>query len=386
MSIKTQLRIAAWLPALFGLLVGALLWRSWEGVEQARTRAQRAEASVRTISELNALTQEFLLYGGPRVSAQLAKQQEFLTATLAAAQFPRPEQQALLESIRQGQGDLERLLRLLLEGTAVSREQVAGALLVKVQDLRFKARRLASREHDEVVLIQRQADHLVLFALAALTLLSVTLLTWLSRRLIRGLDRLGAAMHQVEGGDLVQEVALERGDELGRLAAAFNDMTRRLRASYTLVDERTAALSRRSAELEAANADLEAFSYSVSHDLRAPLRVIDGFAAILRALKFSQSRDPAVIEVAGRQETAQTPVETIYSVTDNGVGFDAAYSDKLFGLFQRLHGMDEFEGTGVGLAIVKRFIEKHGGRVTGEGQPDAGATFRFSLPGGHDDQ
>ena len=101
----------------------------------------------------------------------MAKQQDLLSATLAAAQFPALEQQALLESIRQGRGDLERLLRLLLDGTSVSREQVAGALLVKVQDLRFKARRLASREHEEVVLIQRQADHLVLIALAALTLL-----------------------------------------------------------------------------------------------------------------------------------------------------------------------------------------------------------------------
>jgi signal transduction histidine kinase len=366
----------------------------------------------------------------------------------------------------------------LLEGTAVSREQVAGALLVKVQDLRFKARRLASREHQEVVLIQRRADHLVLVALAALTLLSVTLLTWLSRRLLRGLDRLGAGMHRVAGGDLAHEVTGERDDELGRLAAAFNGMTGRLRASQALVEERTAALKRRGAELVAANADLEAFSYSVSHDLRAPLRAIDGFAAILRedyaprldtegvrllgvvsdnarrmgqliddilafsragrqtlrlvrldmkalvlevwqglepqragravelrlaelppawgdpgavrqvwqnllgnALKFSRSRDPALIEITGRQEADATH----YCASDNGVGFDPAYSGKLFGLFQRLHGMDEFEGTGVGLAIVKRYIEKHGGLVAGEGHPGTGACFRFSLPGGPDD-
>lgn len=479
MSIKTQLRVAAWLPALFGLLIGAGLWVSWQGVDRARARAEQAELSVRTISELNALTQEFLLYGGSRVAGQLAKQQAILAATLAGARFTAPEQQALLESIRQGQGDLGRLLRLLLEGTAVSRDQVAGALLVKVQDLRFKARQLASREHLEVVQIQRRIDNLVLVALTVLTMLSVTLLTWLSRRLIRGLDRLAAGMHRVEGGDLAYQVTVESGDELGRLATAFNAMTDRLLVSNTLVEERTLALNRRTAELETANADLEAFSYSVSHDLRAPLRAIDGFAAILRedyaprldaegvrllgvvsdnarrmaqliddilalsragrqtlrrieldmnalvhevwqglepqrtgravdlrlaelppawgdpgavrqvwqnllgnALKFSRDSHPAVIEVAARQEAG----ETIYSVADNGVGFDPAYAGKLFGLFQRLHGMDEFEGTGVGLAIVKRYIEKHGGRVVGEGRPGVGATFCFSLPGGPNDQ
>ncbi len=229
----------------------------------------------------------------------------------------------------------------------------------------------------------------------------------------------------------------------------------------------------RTYELQAANADLEAFSYSVSHDLRAPLRAIDGFSAILReeyadkldaegqrlfrivgdnakkmgqliddilafsragrielqlieldmnamanlvwqemevqragrsiefrladlpvvrgdpaairqvlqnilsnAVKFTAGCAPAIIEVSGRREMT----EIIYSVKDNGVGFDMQYAAKLFGLFQRLHGMEEFEGTGVGLSIVKRFVTKHGGRVWAEGRVGEGATFFFSLP------
>ena len=227
------------------------------------------------------------------------------------------------------------------------------------------------------------------------------------------------------------------------------------------------------AELRQSNADLESFSYSVSHDLRAPLRAIDGFATILRedyaaqldtegqrlfqvvsdnakkmgqliedilflsrasrhemlinridikalaqevwdglaadrtgrdidfrladlpsayadtaamrevlqnllgnAIKFTRGRKPAVIEMAGTVEGK----ENIYFVRDNGVGFDTIYTNKLFCLFQRLHSMTEFEGTGVGLAIVKRFIIKHGGRVWAEGKPGEGATFWFTLP------
>ncbi len=99
---------------------------------------------------------------------------------------------------------------------------------------------------------------------------------------------------------------------------------------------------------------------------------------LANAVKFSRGRTPAVIEVAGEPGEG----ENLYSVRDNGAGFSPDYTGKLFVLFQRLHGMDEFEGTGVGLAIVKRFVQKHGGRVEAEGRPGEGANFRFSLPAG----
>jgi PAS domain S-box-containing protein len=94
------------------------------------------------------------------------------------------------------------------------------------------------------------------------------------------------------------------------------------------------------------------------------------------AFKFSKYRAHRIIEVKGWEEAD----ENVYSVTDNGAGFDMQYKDKLFNVFERLHSYQEFEGTGIGLSIVKRIVERHGGRIWAEGKPDEGATFYFSLP------
>ncbi len=264
----------------------------------------------------------------------------------------------------------------------------------------------------------------------------------------------------------------EHGELLGA-AQHIRDVTERQRAE----DERTrllAEVASRNGLLEAANKELEAFSYSVSHDLRAPLRHIDGFAGLLQrtsapkldekerrylslitesakrmgrliddllefsrmgraelrrdtvgmaalvqtvlrdlepdlqgrviewridplpavpgdasllrqvwanllanAVKYSRPRERAVIEVGCEPDT---PNETIFFVRDNGVGFEMKYASHLFGVFQRLHRPEDFEGTGIGLANVRRIIARHGGRTWAEGQPDAGATIWFSLP------
>lgn len=101
-------------------------------------------------------------------------------------------------------------------------------------------------------------------------------------------------------------------------------------------------------------------------------------ALIGNAIKFSAGRDPARIEIGARSADGELRVH----VRDNGIGFDMNYAHKLFGVFQRLHRADEFSGTGIGLAIARRIVQRHRGRIWAESAPEQGATFHFTLPPG----
>jgi PAS domain S-box-containing protein len=281
-------------------------------------------------------------------------------------------------------------------------------------------------------------------------------------------------------GKFLEVAARPLKDAQGSLrggVAVLRDITQRKadeREIQKLNDSLEIRVSERTSELAAANRELESFSYSVSHDLRAPLRHISGFSKMLveefgagldpgarryldriqagtqkmgllvdellnlakvgrhavnrrpaalnaivaeviamleadgegrqvewrvadlpvvdcdpilvkqifqnllaNALKFTRSRTPAVIEV--RCMEPEKDGQAVFMVRDNGIGFSMKYADKLFGVFQRLHRSEDFEGTGIGLATVQRIVQKHGGRVWAEAEVEKGATFYFTL-------
>jgi len=140
------------------------------------------------------------------------------------------------------------------------------------------------------------------------------------------------------------------------------------------------ALAREAYEEAAAAGELPDVDFSL--ESLPPARVDPAMMRVVwmnllrNALKYTREREKPRIRVTGRQEDG----ELVYAVSDNGVGFDMRFAGKLFRVFERLHSREEFEGTGVGLAMVGRIVGRHGGRVSAEAEVDRGATFAFTVP------
>lgn len=290
---------------------------------------------------------------------------------------------------------------------------------------------------------------------------------FIAKTFTRPIQQLVVGAEEMGKGNLAYQIEINSKDEIGQLTNEFNRMGSSLFIAETKLQQRAELL-------ETANKELEAFSYSISHDLRTPLRAMSGFSRILidehgqqltkdvkgylhkilrntqqmsnliddlllfsrmgrqvinmqkvscediiiKALEELENEqagrkirlvvgklpmcqaDPVLIKqvfvnllsnalkFTAKKKIAKIAVgfekinkEAVYFVKDNGVGFDMRYVDKLFGVFQRLHSSADFEGTGVGLAIVQRIIQRHGGRVWAEAEVDKGAVFYFTLGG-----
>ncbi len=304
---------------------------------------------------------------------------------------------------------------------------------------------------------------------SVLVALGIFIAWMISRNITRPLNKLKDAATVIAKGDYSVSVETDREDELGQLAHAFNTMAVQVKNANANLERK---VKERTVQFEEANKELESFSYSVSHDLRAPLRIIHTYTEFLKsdykdnldsegskmleaiganakkmsrliddllnlsrlgrkelivddvdmtglvesvikekelfeanqtvikigelhpascdrnlmsqvwinlisnAIKYSRKKEKPVIEIS----SAKTANEIVYSIKDNGVGFDMKYAGKLFGVFQRLHKATDYEGTGVGLALINRIVLRHRGRVWADAAVDKGATFYFALP------
>ncbi|WP_328702719.1 ATP-binding protein [Belnapia mucosa] len=173
---------------------------------------------------------------------------------------------------------------------------------------------------------------------------------------------------------------VEAAETAGRLVDALLNFSQMGRTALVPVQFDPAPLVaevRRTLELEQAGRPIEWRIGPMPSTRADPAMLRQVFQNLLsNALKYTRGRDPAIIDVSG--EASDTDV--VFHVRDNGVGFDMAYAHKLFGVFQRLHRAEEFEGIGIGLANVQRIVERHGGRIWAEGRPGGGAAFHFTLP------
>ena len=475
MNINRKLWLATGTAiAVITVIALAIGWAASEVTDASRQRRQSTEI-VQRYTQLRVVSFDYLRSRSERASAQWYAVSARIDKLIADSHSLEPEHAAILAALRARRATAPQLfaeLGALRDGdfanTAMREHfeaQLVTRLLIGQQDSLIDAFRLTELAYTRIEVAQRREMTIALAGLALLALVFGSL-SWLVRRhLLMPIIRLQSAAQEVAAGNLNLDLGQPANDEIGDLERNFDTMTQTLRETF-------GALELNNHELLAANQELEAFSYSVSHDLRAPLRSIDGFARVLiedhadqldadgrdalaRVLGASQrmgqliedllqlsqvtraeidvmrtdlsamaravtaeidgqasgrvvewaiepnlhiEADPTLLRIALQNllhnawkftaRTAQPVIrvgaeqrggKTEYYVADNGAGFDMAYADRLFGAFQRLHRAEDFGGGGIGLAIVKRIIRRHGGELRAEAKVGEGACFHFTV-------
>lgn len=465
------------LLAVIGVMAVAVWWTYTEVEDAGRQRREASEIAY-TLSILRLVTFEYVLNRHERARAQWHEVSKRIDRLIAVSRFSDAAEQEILAGMRDRRTQARQIFGDLVSVSAEDGADASGAevnrrfeaplpsrLFILQQDNLAAAFRLSDFAAERSNAAQRRLLAVILSGLALIAMIKIGVSWLIHHDVLTPVARLQHAAQQVAAGNWSFEFGRGGDDEIGQLTRNLGSMTQSLRNSLGQVE-------RSNQELAALNKELEAFSYSVSHDLRGPLRSMDGFSLVLledygdkldeegkdalgriraacqhmgrliddllrlsqvtraelkltrvdlsgiargvadalqreqcgrtvesaieegmpitadaelmrilmqnllqNAWKFTGNTQAAVIRVG----TLERNGKKAYFVADNGVGFDMAHADRLFGAFQRLHHAADFPGTGIGLAIVQRIIHRHDGRIWAEAKEGEGATFFFTV-------
>lgn len=522
MSIKRQQQLLLLTIGIIFLVMIGIVLQANRVSENYLIRGMLLTSVIKEVFDFNIAAGDYLLNRNDRALEQMEIRVNSISKPLDKIQFVRAERRAALKDMQQELERARKKFNRLKETHTAFRlkyrskisaevdpfsaqeiEDLATSLSISAMSLvssaQYLLKSLSEKQAEEV----RFYDRLLMTGMFVSFALLITAVLIFSRRFVSSLEALKAGASRIAAGDMTSRVELTGKDELTDLTRSLNEMSQKLQESYEALEDEieerkrteeslleseqqlrereenvkqlNSKLESQLIKLQEANKEMESFTYSVSHDLRAPLRHITGFVEMLGRrdasglddksrhylkvisdaatkmscliddlLSFSRmgrgemmknsvdlkelandvieeiSKDlpperniqwrtgelPVVtgdramlrlvmsnlilnaVKYSNKVEAPQIEVDTQMSddgchtvyVKDNGTGFDMKYVDKLFGLFQRLHSSEDYEGTGVGLANVRRIIGRHGGRTWAEGELNKGATFYFTLP------
>ena len=478
MKISTKGRFATTTAlGTIGLIATMIWWANTEVEDAGHQRRQTSEIA-RALNDLRLVTFEYILHRPERARVQEQEVSARLDRLIASNLFSDRDATELLADLRERTAATHRIFAELLasppgsgtnaadnEATRRFEAQLSSRLLILQQESLADAFHLTDYSTERINAAQQRVVIVIVVGLALIALTTAGVAWLIDRHVLAPIGRLEQATREVAAGNWNFKLDVGSKDEIGEMSRNFDAMTHALRESF-------AQIERKNEELAALNKEIEAFSYSVSHDLRGPLRSMDGFSLALledygdrldgeakdslhRIRAASQRMGRLIDELLGlsrvtrtelsirsvnlsaisreiaesleRQQPArsvqwviddgmtvqadkplmhiamQNLLENAWKFTgktdkavirvgmvehdgrkdcfvaDNGVGFDMAYADRLFGAFQRLHHESEFSGTGIGLAIVQRIFRRHDGKIWVHAEPGHGATFFFSL-------